>query len=106
MPTIRSRILKREHGGNTDWASGCLNANDPFEDTETREQELYLVLGHFVSMPTIRSRILKRKLALREARGVVSLNANDPFEDTETSVIRRPRRSTGRSQCQRSVRGY
>ena len=61
-----------------------LNANDPFEDTETS----FLNNGgrghREVSMPTIRSRILKQfsaGLRIVRERG---LNANDPFEDTET----------------------
>ena len=35
MPTIRSRILKRRKVHLPAWAGKGLNANDPFEDTET-----------------------------------------------------------------------
>jgi len=35
MPTIRSRILKRSARARSKASAASLNANDPFEDTET-----------------------------------------------------------------------
>jgi len=60
MPTIRSRILKHQLGNRIRVCAFGLNANDPFEDTETPGIENSIVENYY------------------------SLNANDPFEDTET----------------------
>jgi len=65
----------------------CLNANDPFEDTETLTTLVALVTLVSVSMPTIRSRILKRTEVKINLIPIIGLNANDPFEDTETRAI-------------------
>jgi len=83
-----------------------LNANDPFEDTETPILVCAGVSAGRVSMPTIRSRILKLWLRGTWEGRAGGLNANDPFEDTETFPRLRVRHWRLGSQCQRSVRGY
>jgi len=82
MPTIRSRILKPPAWTPRSTRPSSLNANDPFEDTETYWVEK--------TPHTVR-------------RG---LNANDPFEDTETRILWVDVYGQIKSQCQRSVRGY
>ena len=42
MPTIRSRILKLDGDNEEQMVSLGLNANDPFEDTETVERQWLL----------------------------------------------------------------
>ena len=68
-----------------------LNANDPFEDTETTLGLLGGCTDSFVSMPTIRSRILKLSRHRHRQPRPVGLNANDPFEDTETVMMSKSR---------------
>ena len=89
MPTIRSRILKRRvcvHRQPV--ATAGLNANDPFEDTETVSPSSAGCSRWRVSMPTIRSRILKPEQQRTRDCRCCGLNANDPFEDTETLAVR------------------
>ena len=107
MPTIRSRILKRNVLTGLSYTRVSLNANDPFEDTETDGVHVEFSIVSWVSMPTIRSRILKhQKGGVGKTTTAVSLNANDPFEDTETLAQQRLAGVQVLSQCQRSVRGY
>ena len=78
-----TQLANVRHGGNI-----SLNANDPFEDTETFPFYTLQRRQAAVSMPTIRSRILKH-LRVQCTRGhdISRLNANDPFEDTETDTF-------------------
>ena len=106
MPTIRSRILKPNLLSLVEQLAIGLNANDPFEDTETRVRADCLVhepcLNANDPFEDTETRWQNPSASVAE----VGLNANDPFEDTETRWVKRSaRRSTG-SQCQRSVRGY
>jgi len=107
MPTIRSRILKLLCGGEYARGGDGLNANDPFEDTETAKTWSPLareVIRLNANDPFEDTETLGDVVHLL---GVgIGLNANDPFEDTETLIRDVGTSHVRESQCQRSVRGY
>jgi len=132
MPTIRSRILKRQTVSINTTEDPRLNANDPFEDTETeRGRTVYLSAraGLNANDPFEDTETANPAAVFSLVKR--GLNANDPFEDTETRCSSTTNRSANsvsmptirsrilklvsgavgervcsESQCQRSVRGY
>ena len=86
MPTIRSRILKPKQACRRSASRTGLNANDPFEDTETPVPGPSQHVRPFSLNANDPFEDTETDTpAQADTSRTISLNANDPFEDTETT---------------------